>query len=142
MKISRQVAEQISHEVLESLKTIGDKHNIKFLFRGGNFTTSNMTLKIEGAAVSSSGEMETVERTTYRAKAYQYDLKPEWLDQSFLYGGETYKIVGLNTRKHKHPVLCHNERSKVTYMFNSDQVKQMMETRPEAAEKEAQPVAA
>lgn len=39
------------------------------------------------------------ERTDYIEHCQEYDLEPEWLDQTFSpFGIETYKIVGLNLR--------------------------------------------
>ena len=60
----------------------------------------------------------------YKKHCKIYDLKPEWLGQSFIAQGEEVTIVGLKTRASKRPVVCRGKNN--TYVFPADSIRLRM----------------
>lgn len=89
------------------LKALGDFCATRGLIaetRGGQFGETDYTLKIN-FAVSENGKAMTYERQMFLKYAKNYGLKPEWLDKTITYKGETYTIVGLKP-SNRAPVVC------------------------------------
>lgn len=126
-------ARSITNEMLEALKGVATKHGIQFSVKGGNFSGSSLTCKIEAAIIGASGVAETRERKDFVTFAESYGLKAEWLDKTFVHGTDTFTIVGLSTRKSKNPVLCKNSSNGKTYVFQTHSVKMHMATQPAIA---------
>jgi len=125
--IDRQSAKALSLDMMEALKAVATKHGVQFRDKGGSFTPNNVTFRIEAAVIGATGVAETKERTEYPRYCQMYGLKAEWLDQSFTSaGGESYTIVGLNTRKHKNPILCKRVSDGKIYVFSAEAVKMYM----------------
>ena len=61
----------------------------------------------------------------YKNHCQIFDLKPEWLGQSFQAQGMTLTIVGLKTRASKNPVVCNSDNGK-GYIFPADSIKLRM----------------
>ena len=63
--------------------------------------------------------------TILQQKLQSYDLKPEWLDQSFTGSdGERHRITGLNTRAPKRPIMTESRGS--GYKWPADAVARYM----------------
>ena len=124
--LNRANVKAISDDIMEALKAVSLKYGVKFSYKGGSFSPSNATYRIEAAIVGNDGVAETRERKDYQIYCYQYGLKPEWLDKSFNHISDKYTIVGLSTRKSKNPVLCRNERSGKTFIFPDAMVALLM----------------
>lgn len=125
--LDRSTAGEISKDVMEALKAVALKHGVQFTQKGGSFSPTSLTLRIEAAVIGDGGVAETRERKAFSMWAGNYQLKPEWLDQTFASGTHTYKITGLATRKSKNPILCQRLDDNKTYIFPADIVKLRME---------------
>lgn len=123
--INRENIRLLQSDMMEALKDVALKHGVQFSYKGGNFTPENVTLKIEAALLGANGVAETKERNNFVRYAGMYNLKPEWIDQTFELDEDTYTIVGLNTRKQKCPVLCKNSAGK-TYCIRHTTVQMAM----------------
>lgn len=103
--LNRSIVRELSEAFLKALQPLESTYGIKINYRGGRFTESNVTFKIEAAVVGISGEILNKEREDFKICARQFNLNAEWLDQEFSWCGNTYKIDGLKTRCWKSPVL-------------------------------------
>jgi hypothetical protein len=124
--IDRNACKQISADMLEALKAVALKHGVQFSYKSGNFSSSSATFRIEAAVVGDGGVAITAERRDYPLYCSMYGLRPEWLDKSFRHGTDTFTIIGLNTRKHKNPILGKSANNGKTYIFPADTVKALM----------------
>jgi len=130
--LDRPAVKLIADDIMEALKAVAAKHNIVFSYKGGNFTASNCTYKVEAAVVGESGAVASREYEQYKQYCNMYNLKPEWLDQTFKLAGDTFTIIGLNPRKHKNPVLCKKASNGKTYIFTPDDVRLRMQSSVDA----------
>lgn len=137
--MDRQNAKVLAQDMLAALESVAQKHGVKFSQKSGNYTGTTLTLRIEAAILNADGVAETRERKDYTLYCNLYDLKPEWLDATFPANGTTYQIVGLNTRKHKNPVLAKRTDNGKIYIFPADIIKLRMAMQGEKAARAAQP---
>jgi len=105
------------------------EYGIAIKLGNARFDSTNVTFKLELATKSADGAVVSKERAAYTQLADLYDLKPEWLDKTFQYGGTTYKIAGLSTKARKAPVLASNPSGKL-YKFNERFVRSLMAPTP------------
>lgn len=68
------------------------------------------------------GTATTPEKEIYKSNCYLFDLKPEWLDQTFTMSKVAYKIVGMKKRGDK-CVLVERSDNKKTYIMTPEQVR-------------------
>ncbi len=89
------------------LKSVADKNNIALILgkvtydRDGN----TATFKLEAAVKSETGEAITREYRDYEQYASMFDVDPSKLNTVIRVGRKQFKIVGLNTKSRKFPVL-------------------------------------
>ena len=119
--INKTLLKSLRNDIDGVLETIGKKHNV--VLKSGNcrYTESNATLKIEIQDIQ-NGVAVSKERAEYELLADMYGLKKEWLDKTFRHMGDTYKVVGLKTRKRKFPVIVENDKGK-RYGFDVETIK-------------------
>lgn len=120
--LTKDSVRDISRDINAAIQSVAKKHGIKLSMNGGTYQSSNAVLKIKVSTISESGIVETKERISYIQNHKLYDLKREWLDQTFTNGGFVYKIIGLNTRAYKRPVLCERNDGKV-YKLSAENVR-------------------
>ena len=125
--LDRNTVRDISEDMMEALKSVALKHGVQFNYKGGSYTPTNATYRIEAAIIGDGGVVETRERKEYQLYADSFGLKKEWLDQSFVQGTDKFIIIGLSTRKRKNPILCKNETNGRTYVFPVYMVKLLMD---------------
>lgn len=123
---SRPLCRALSKEIETVLEDLGTKYGIQIVNKGGSFTPSNYTLKLECAVIGSSGVAETKERTDYLNQCHRFGLERDWLDKSFSTMNGNYTIIGLSPRRHKRPVLCRRDYDGKNYVFAPHQVRAAM----------------
>lgn len=124
--ITRDTAQLITNDVLAALDEVAKKHGVAFSNRGGNFSAENLTIRLEAAVVNPDGTVSTRNAKTFEGLAPMYGLKPEWLNQTFVSGGNEFTIIGLNTRRSKNPVECRKTSNQKIYIFRAETVKNLM----------------
>jgi len=95
----------INEEIKTALKAIAEKHGVKL---GGiriSFSPQNAGFRFDLSTVSENGVVNDRYRQSFIANAFQYGLEASDLDKTFSYGGKTYTITGLNTRRHSRPII-------------------------------------
>lgn len=119
-EINRANLRILTEEIEAALAPIGKKHGVGFKRGGGRFDSTSFTLKIEGALSGNGvGAPVDVDEENYRNKAASFGLKPEWLGESFNFGGKTYTVVGLQPRRYKRPVVGMRNGKKFIFDTNS-----------------------
>jgi hypothetical protein len=103
--LDRNAVQQMSDALMANLKSLEAQFGVKFNYKGGSYTNSNVVFRVEAALVGAGGEVKSIEREAYKRSAEVYGLKKEWLDKPFSFSGNTYTVYGLKTRCCKSPVL-------------------------------------
>jgi hypothetical protein len=124
--IDRATCKVLREEMEAALQAVATKHGIQIKSKNGSFSPTMFTLKFEASVIGTGGVAETQERQAYKQLCQVYGLKAEWLDKTFNHGTDTYTVVGLNTRKHKRPVLCKQTGNGKTYCFEDKLVTMLM----------------
>lgn len=89
------------------LKPVADKNNIALILGKVTYDRDGKTatFKLEAAVKSESGEVLTRESQDYVKYASMFDVDPSKLNTVIKAGRKEYKIVGLNVKSRKFPVL-------------------------------------
>jgi hypothetical protein len=128
-QFNRQNIQAIRPDLQLALDKIAEKYGIAIKVGNASYYPETATYKIELSTKSSDGTIVTKERNDFTLFALRFGLKPEWLDRTFTYSGDTYKIVGLKTKARTAPVLAANSSGKV-YKFNAEFVRSQLAPTP------------
>ena len=104
-EFTKQNVRELSETMMAGLLFLERKYGIKLAYKGGRYTSSNVTFKIEMSTVGANGQAMDRDRQQFILMADYYGMKGTWIDQTFSWCGNTYKVVGLKTRCHKNPVM-------------------------------------
>jgi hypothetical protein len=107
--------------VLEALKSVELEHGVKFSPRGGKYTATTLTMKLEVGEVSKDGNVASKEEQDFRSTAHWYGIDPAALGKSFVSGGRTYRITGLKSRSPRRPILAVDSAGR-TFVFTTEAV--------------------
>ena len=114
--------DDICEEVKEALKTIGDKHSVKFHMMSGSYDSFMYRIRgefrEEGDANNISHEQNQWNRYCHRG-----GLKESHFGMSITHKGTTYKIVGWKARARKNQVVLLNEADGRSWRFPAMLVK-------------------
>ncbi len=126
MNFSKSTLSILQKQIIEALEDISTKNNIKFSFSGGNFSELEATLKLKICTENENGEIIPKERIDYLTNANLLNLKPEWLDKTFISRNKIFKIIGLKLSHTKYPVICQNVETGKRFKFPSYEVREGM----------------
>lgn len=114
--IDRQACKLIRATAETLLKPFATKEGLSVVGGNCSYTQNRCTLKLEFTLLDKSGKVVDVARQEYINFAESYGLKPEWLDRVLVLQGRPFKIVGLNMRSRKYPVVAESrgKRYKLT----------------------------
>lgn len=98
----------------------------------GTFSDTNLTVKLQFAEKSKTGEVMSREAAAFQKYAHAYNLKADDIFKPFAYAGKTYKVIGLEPRRVKFPILCEDEKGVKRLLLEGSVVKAL---HPETFEK-------
>jgi len=107
-EITRKLLQDIRPEIDEALKPLAIKYGIKIKATSGKYGGLEGSMKVTFSTTNKEGEDRKA--LDYKRYASLYNLKEEWLHQSFKSGSETYTILGLDTNKRKNMLVVRRER--------------------------------
>ena len=113
----------LSIDIQSALAPIAAKYGITLQYKSSRFSPDNVTIKIEGATIGSSGVANTRERDDFKLYASMYGLKETDLDKEISYTGKKYIIIGLNTRRSKYPIVAKRIEDGKTILLTCEMVK-------------------
>lgn len=126
-RIDKTACHTLRAELDKLLEPFGKQFGISIRTGSGSYTDKTFTLKVEMATVDVDGNVQTKEAESFKLNAFMYGLKPEHLNQTFKsWQGETFEIIGLTPRSHKHPILAKNVDDGKTYKFSAEHVKTLL----------------
>jgi len=95
-------------EIEKALKPVAEKFGVGMKMNGGSYGPGAATLKVQVVPLNTDGTRKSEFEDSFKKYASTYGLKPEHLFAEITYGGNRYKIVGLNPNRYKMPL--HVER--------------------------------
>lgn len=115
------VCRDLSEQIAAKLSELGDELGVSFTLRGGSYTATSYTPKIEVAIVAADGTVGSREADAFKLFAAMYGLSPNDLGRTFRSGSHEYKITGWRQRAATRPVLA--TRDGKEYAFPVDAIK-------------------
>jgi len=100
-KFDRSTAKEVGAEVAKALQEVADKFGITFDYKGGTFDPEIGTFSVKGDFSVADAKQAKFEQLV----PYYAPLTVEDFNREFTMNGKTLRIVGLNNRAPKSPVL-------------------------------------
>lgn len=126
MQMNRTLINEIRVDVEKALKEVERKHGIDLSLGSGSFDSSSFTVKLVATILSGGMSLEETNfKKAVKSVGHIYKLTEEDYLKQFDYNGETFEIVGINTRAPKYPILARNILNESTYKFPRDIVEKL-----------------
>ena len=116
----------IASDIEAAIQEVGKKHGVQLKRGNASYTDTNFTLKIEGAAIDSSGEILSREKQDFMYYALSYGLSPDDFGKTFISRGRTFKISGLKPKASKYSILAEEVGTGKSFKFPATAVKQAL----------------
>ena len=120
--MDRAEAKRIASAIDKALEPVALAHGLQIVVKGGRFSTTTCTAKVECSELDRDGVAQTGQRIDFLAVCDAYGLKSEHLDAAFQVRGETYRITGLSPNRRRYPVSAVRVRDGKAYKFAADTV--------------------
>lgn len=121
--ITRQTVIDIRCEIKEALAKIESKYGINFTIGNCSFTSTTGNFKFEFVENSPEGNPVSPEELAFKRNASFYGLAESDLGRVFASNGRKFKIIGLNTRAHKMPIIAEDISTGKQFVFSAFVVK-------------------
>lgn len=118
--IRKETVQLIRKELNKLLEEYGTPKGLQIEL-GNNLSYSDSTIsgKIKVILIG-DGSVKDMYKKEFIENAEAWGLKPSYFGRSFISNGKTYKIVAIQVRKHKYPVLTQDTNGKmVCYTIES-----------------------
>lgn len=116
---------QVIREKLNStLAEVGASLGVGLKLGPGSFDKDSISFKLDVTAMGENGEIVDIREMDWKKYAESFGLKPGWLGKNFRSVSGNHKIIGLDTRKRKYPVIT--ECLGLTYKHSVINVKNFM----------------
>jgi len=124
--INREKMQSLRTAIERELEELGRKHGVQFKVGNGSYDQNGSFghFKLEIANVNDQGEVTDQFAENFKRLAKSLGLLPDDLGKRFTsQSGETFKIVGLNPRATKMPVIAENVNSGRPFKFSARSVR-------------------
>lgn len=129
-KLDKSEFKALRLDIDKALESLGKEYGLKFT--GGNisYTPGDFTIKVTGAIVLEDGSIADGKAAlTFTELAEMYGMKKTDLNKRFMFGKQEMRIVGLNQRKHKQPLMLMDNEGK-RYCSSVESVKRFIDYVP------------
>jgi hypothetical protein len=105
MEVTAELLRQLGPEIQMALVDVGRRLGVGFTVGRASCTGLNATFKLEVGVVGDDGQVATRESESFKSLAPMYGLNDSDLGREFVWRGKLHKIVGLNPKATRFPVL-------------------------------------
>ena len=103
--------------ISDALQTVANEFGVSIKRKGGSYSSTNLTIKLEAAVIGVNGVVLSKEVENFQRYCKSYNLEPTDLGETVYIDGIRYKISGLSPRSRKFPVLAKSLKNGKTYKF-------------------------
>jgi hypothetical protein len=124
-RFDKQLLKNLRTELDGVLAEFAKKYGIIASLGNARFTPNSVNWKFTLAANgggSVDNPINSVEAATFVNKCFIYGLSKDDLNKTIVLRGDRCKIVGLNPRRHKYPVICENSNG-TRYVYSDAEVR-------------------
>jgi len=97
---------EMSERINTALRPLADELGVAIVLRGGTFTHTNFTCKVEIAIKATDGVVLSREATTFQRFAHSIGLDPGLLGKTFRHNGKEYTLLGMSAHRGRLPVIA------------------------------------
>jgi hypothetical protein len=119
--LTKEAVRALHADLNTAAAALATKHGVVITVKQIRYGTQNAVATLDIAAVDAEGVVYSREREAWADLAVDYGLDPALLDKEVVLNKYRYRVVGLNPRARKRPVLI--EREGRTYTASVDQVR-------------------
>ena len=109
--MDRKIAKIVQDEAAAALVAIAAKHGMTVRAHGGQLADISMVLKFEFKTADTAA-IADAEKAEFEACAAIFGLEAGDFGATFHANGQTYKVVGLNLKRRKYPIVVENAQGK------------------------------
>jgi hypothetical protein len=102
-------------EFNSAVKELSEKYGINIQLGSMKYSDKEITSKVTFQVLGEGGENEAEKQSFMRHCSYYADLTPEDFGRTFTHQGKSYKIVAINTKKRKFPIICETADKRVCF---------------------------
>ncbi len=116
-KIDRTFIRLARPEIESALADFCTKYGLSVSVGKGKFSDSNVTLHVEFAVQNAAGVVVTKEVEAFNRYHAMFGLKATDLHREFGYRGNTYKLMGLNPKARRNPLIVERQPDGKTFIM-------------------------
>ena len=129
MDLDRNFCKAIRPEIDKALEELGDKFGVEIKAGNARYTGNQVTFKLEASLVKDDGSTFDPKRDEFSRICGRYGLQASDLDRVIeTTRGQKIKIIGLNPKRRKYPVLIEDLMRGKEYIATPDQIQMYMAT--------------
>jgi len=115
---TRPTLREVREDIKEALKSVEEKHGIKFTFGSIRFDDSKMNTRLVAHVGTDTSDIAKKEWDEYCTR---FGLGLHMFGKSFRSAGDVFTIVGIKPKSPKYPVIAMNNKG-MKYKFAADTV--------------------
>jgi len=124
---TRDFVEKFSQEVKDSLQAIADKHDVRLTLKGFKWSSTKVEMSIDGIIEDALTAISQDEQVQFNIYCGTIGLSKDYYGRTFQWNLNgrrmtTMKIVAVEPRSHKYPIICEDQRTKNRYKFNKSTI--------------------
>jgi hypothetical protein len=110
MEMNKDNLVQFRTDFTNLMKTLEERYDVSVQMGAIRYDKLEFTasMKVKNNIING----EDYNKVNYEKHCLAYKLKPEWLNQKFNIGPDTYKLIGINTSKRKNVCVIEDEDGK------------------------------
>lgn len=116
----------LKESLKEALAKVEQQHGIKFDIGTFSFSENNVKIKLSANTVDDSGDVYSIEAEDFKNNAKYVGLSAEDLGKEITVNRKTFKIIGLNLRAVKNPVMLEDIKTGQKARINAEFVKEQL----------------
>ena len=124
--IDRDLLKNLRNEINAALVDVATKHGITVNCGNATYNTNQATFKLDIRAVAEDGKVYDPKASAFIKFATAYGMEPEDLNTTFTTNGDTFEVVGLDTKRSKYPIIVKNVKTNKMYCYTAETVNRAM----------------
>ena len=127
--ITTSIIRIINADITSALKSVAEKHNVKITLGASRYSEAEYSCKFTVATKEAEGKRKEEELRISKMMLNVYHLPADTIGKVIQRGGETYKILRINTKSTKYPVIYQSILGGTKYKMSVDQLNRWLGVR-------------
>lgn len=120
--IDKDLLIKLRTDINAALEAVGEKHGVRLSVGNCRFTAAEATFKLDAVAKTPGGQVVDKDAEAFKRLAGSFGLQPGRLGQELMLADIRHKIVGLQPKRHKYPIVCLNTFTGKKMLCSTDSV--------------------